>query len=760
MKKNIFFTILIVNFTVVWGQNTDLSKISGVVTDNNGEKLVNAVVNFQSVSDSLKSFPALCDIDGFYSIELPKDEYNYAISYMGRQFRDAKFRVNAVEDEVKIEPIALELKDIVLNEVVIKGNRPFVTYNGSNAVYNLAAHRGAAGGSVLDGLRFIPGMQVDGADGLSVFGFYKITVAVNGRVLKLADDQVKAYLSTFGTTDIEHVELIRNPGPEYGFQKGAVLNIVTKKKADEGVNAFLTASLIYRQKLSEQASGRLNFNKGKWRNFVAYNFSDMRRKETLNTSIGNDTTVVNPQRSHLLQFGSELQISPKHQAGMRLYGTKSNEKLENTPQLFVQMKRLGGGANLYHSISSKTLTWNVNADYAYRDSKRNYQNNDDVTNEWKDIFHYLRASTDVAYRLTSAVTLQMGSSWTMSDIDTRSENNLQGTDYGYQEKSTSAYATLRYRDQSLDAYGGVQGNFDDWNYQGFSIPTDKPNHLWSWQPYFYVAYNLSQNHRFTANFQTYYQRPNFRDLQPYTSSSSSVLKRKGNPNLKNSTRYNLSLNYTFKRAATLEINLSSENNPIVETIVPDNNYYISKINLENSKYLRILVGAPIPIISNENGLSWLATTYLAYHWQKDKGIVNNKPHKRHFNAYYVQHKQSIYLPNELAFEAQITYYSPLTAGLYIMKKQWWTDFVVSKRVDNWKFSLSTYDLFNTNVAEGHIEGLDIPIYYTKNWHCPKFTLTASLTLGNKKMKTSNRRNVDADSRLKQSADEGMTIGEK
>lgn len=761
MRIIILFTALIANFTLVLGQNPDFSKVSGVITDSKGERLVNAVVTFCLETDSLKQFPCICDIDGYFSIEVPKGAYQYAVSYMGQEFRNVDFRVEAHEDHVTIPPIVLDLKDFVLDEVVVKANRPFVTYQGNNAVYNLAAHRGAAGGSVLDGLRFIPGMQVDGEEGLSVFGFYKVSVAVNGRLLKLTDEQVKAYLSTFGTADIEHVELIRNPGPEYGFQSGAVLNVVTKKKADEGVNAFLSASLIYRQKLSEQATGRLNFNKGKWRNYVAYHFADNRRKETLDTSIGNDTTIVDPQRSHLLQFGSELQITPKQLAGMRIYGTKSNEKLENTPHLFVQMKRLGGGANLYHSVRSKALTWNVNADYAYRDSKRKYQREDDVTDEWKDVFHYLRASTDVIYQLTPVFTFQMGGSWTKSDIDTRSEDNLLGTTYEYEEKTTSAYVTLRYRDQSIDAYGGVQGNYDDWTHQGYSIPSDKATHLWAWQPYFSMAYNLSQNHRFTVNFQTYYQRPNFRDLQPYTSSSSSILKRKGNPDLKNSTRYNLSLNYTFLRAAMLEINLSSEKNPIVETIARDHsNYYISKINLDNSKYLRVLVGAPVPIMSKNNGFSWLATTYLAYHWQWDKGIVNEKPYKSHFNAYYVQHKQSVYLPNEWAFEAQVSYYSPLTAGLYLMEKQWWMDFVVSKRVDNWKFSITGYDIFNSNVAKGHVDGLDTPVYFTKNWHSPKITLNVSLTLGNSKLKTSNRRNVDADSRLKQSADEGMSIGEK
>ena len=152
MRKIILFTALIANFTLVLGQNPDFSKVSGLITDSKGERLVNAVVTFCLEKDSLKQFPCICDIDGYFSIEVPKGAYQYAVSYMGQEFRNVDFRVEAHEDHVTIPPIVLDLKDFVLDEVVVKANRPFVTYQGNNAVYNLAAHRGAAGGSVLDGL--------------------------------------------------------------------------------------------------------------------------------------------------------------------------------------------------------------------------------------------------------------------------------------------------------------------------------------------------------------------------------------------------------------------------------------------------------------------------------------------------------------------------------------------------------------------------------------------------------------------------------
>lgn len=760
MKKTFMLLALVVSGIAAWAQNADHSHVSGVVENSNGEKLVNAVVNFYSATDSLRHFPCVCDVEGYFNLEIPKGEYRYAISYMGQRFQNKDFRVNATAGSVRLRPIVVSVNETILDEVVVKANRPFVSYQGNNAVYHLAAHRGAAGGTVLDGLKFIPGMQVDGADGLSVFGFYKLTVAVNGRVLKLTDEEVKAYLATLGTADVEQIELIRNPGPEYGSLSGAVLNVVTKKKADEGINAFFSANLSYQRMLSEQANGRVNINEGKWRNFVAYNFTDRRRKEMLDTSIGCDTTVVNPQQSHLFQLGSELQIASGHFVGMRIYGTRSDEKLENTPNLLVDMDRLGAGANLYHSVSNKLLTWNVNADYAYRNSKKEYQREGVYTSGLKDVFHYLRASTDFWYKLAPAVTFQTGGGWTTSDIDTRPMEQNTGTAYKYTEKTLSAYLTLRYNDHSIDAYGGIQGNYDDWKYREHSVPDDKTRRLWVWQPYFSIGYNWAKNHRLSATFQTYYKRPDFRDLMPYISSSSTIVNRKGSTDMKNSTRYSLSLNYTFMRAAMLEVSLSSEKNPIVENIVLTGSaYHISKINLENSKYLRVVAGTPIPIITNERGLSWLATTYLAYHLQRDKGVVNNVPYSHNFNAYYVQHKQSIYLPSEWTFDAQVTYYSPLTAGLYLTEKQWWTDLTISKRVGDWKFALSGHDLFNTNIARGRVAGMDSPVYFTKNWCRPKITLGVNVALGNKKLKTSNRKNVDADSRLKQSADEGITIGE-
>lgn len=156
----------------------------------------------------------------------------------------------------------------------------------------------------------------------------------------------------------------------------------------------------------------------------------------------------------------------------------------------------------------------------------------------------------------------------------------------------------------------------------------------------------------------------------------------------------------------LEVSLSDEKNPIIEYLKPHKGgYTLAKTNLENSRYLRLVAGTPIPLIYRENGLQWFASIYLAHHLQQDRGVVNAADYNRLFNAYYVQHKQSLNLPAQWYFDAGITYYSPLFVGVYKTEKQWWVDFTLSKRMGSWKLSLTVCDLFNTNISRGEIVGI-------------------------------------------------------
>lgn len=734
-------------------------KVSGHLKDQAGESLTNAIVVFKNIRDTTQLYPAVCDIKGYFRQELPQGRYRFLVSYLGERYYPQNNAVTVSEKEVELPPIVIKLRSQQLDEVVVVSRCPFVSYKGSNAVYNPSANPAAVSETLLDGIKLLPGVQVNENDSLSIFGFYNLTVAVNGQILRLSNNEVHTYLASLGIANVESVELIRNPGPEYGTRVDAVLNIITKKKPNEGFNAFLSADISYQALLSVNSRVRLNYNKGNTRNYLAYQYFDNRRKETLTTSIGANTTSVNPYRRHGIQIGSEWQVSPRHLIGVRSYLTLSDERLEYNTSNRIDMDRKVGTVNLFHSSSGKRWSWNNYADYTFSLNRRDYFHNSAINGALEDRYHYFRIATDFLFRFTSTISTRFGGIRNDSRFDTMPQDSPDGKSNSYKESSTFAYLSLRYRKEAVDTYAGVQLNYDQRDNHWIGMEKSKADAFLNWQSYLSFSYDFSRKHRFSTMLQTYYKRPSFRDLMPYVSSSSGFLSREGNPDLKNSTRYNLSLSYTYLRAAMLEVSLSDEKNPIIEYLKPHKGgYTLAKTNLENSRYLRLVAGAPIPLIYRENGLQWFASIYLAYHLQQDRGIVNAADYNRLFNAYYVQHKQSLNLPAQWYFDAGITYYSPLFVGVYKTEKQWWVDFTLSKRMGSWKFSLTGYDLFNTNIARGEIVGMNTPISFSKNSHSPKLTFGVSYTFGNKELKSSIRKSVNGESRLNQSADESISVG--
>ena len=81
------------------------------------------------------------------------------------------------------------------------------------------------GGSVLDGLKLIPGLQIEGANKLKLYGISELAVYIDGRPQRMSQDEVIALLQGMSVSEIAQVELIREPGVEYSGVTTPILNI-------------------------------------------------------------------------------------------------------------------------------------------------------------------------------------------------------------------------------------------------------------------------------------------------------------------------------------------------------------------------------------------------------------------------------------------------------------------------------------------------------------------------------------------------------
>lgn len=757
MKKiNIAILASLITFLPLFSQENHI--VSGVVKDTNGELLINAVVSFCDKSDSTRVFPIVCDLNGYFRQILPGGKYHYFISYIGKKYHPAENEIEIHSNDLNLKEINIQLADQELGVVTVKANRPFVSYRGNTAVYNLSSIPAAVGGNLLDGIRHLPGIEVKDDDGLSVYGFYDLSVFVNHQELKLSKEEIKLYLSSMSVEDIESVELIRNPGPEYGQQVDAVLNIITKQKMNDGVNAFLSANVDYRKSISEQIQGRVNINKSITKNYLAYSFSQTRKHETLTTDTGVDSISILPRNMHQLQVGSDVNISSNHVVGLRSVLSFTDEHFENNSYSAIDLSRKSVNVNLYNNLLGTKWRWTTNLDFTGSNNSRDYLSFYTRTNRQDDQYDYIRIRTDYLYRFSSVFSSQIGLNLSRARYNIKSsEKNIH---IDYDESTVASYVSLHFRKDNIYANGGLQVNYDQREGRMNDVDLIFLPKILNWRPFFNTGVDISDKHRLSFALSTYNNKPAFRDMLPYVSTSSSFLHRIGNPELINSIRYNMALTYTFLRAAILEVSFSDEKNPIVEYITDrDEQLMLTKTNLDRSRYVRVLVGLPIPIVNIENGVRWIASTYFAYHHQQDKGIIQENAYSKDFTAYYIQHKHTLSLPLDWYMDTQVTYYSPLFLGVYKTEKQWWINFNISKRIDNWKFSLTGYDILNTNIAKGELYGQSQKMFFTKNWYSPKITFGVSLTIGNKSLKTyKNRRNTDNEKRINQNVDEGLSIG--
>lgn len=190
MKRQVMLLLsVMLSMLTAFAQEHVGGMVSGQVKSTSGEELINAIITFKNLQDSTK-YPTICDVQGRYHQELPYGEYSYIISYIGENYTPEKNRILVNKSNIEIPEISINLKEKEMSEVVVTAKRPFVSYNGSVARYNLSASPASIGGNILDGVKLIPGVQIQESGRLSIFGFYNLTVLL---IVRCSDYQMKRY---------------------------------------------------------------------------------------------------------------------------------------------------------------------------------------------------------------------------------------------------------------------------------------------------------------------------------------------------------------------------------------------------------------------------------------------------------------------------------------------------------------------------------------------------------------------------------------
>lgn len=142
------------------------------------------------------------------------------------------------------EPLYITDASNELGQVEVVAQKPLVKADIDKIEYNVQDDPDSKSNSVLEMLRKVPLVTVDGEDNIKVNGSSSFKVYVNGKPNNMMSNNPTEVLKSMPANSIKHIEVITNPGPKYDAEGvGGILNIVTVGSGLEGYTATFSGNV-------------------------------------------------------------------------------------------------------------------------------------------------------------------------------------------------------------------------------------------------------------------------------------------------------------------------------------------------------------------------------------------------------------------------------------------------------------------------------------------------------------------------------------
>lgn len=395
MKKTVVSIILALVSVSIFAKSTI---VVGSVKDSltfEGEP--SAVLQFYRNTDLEKPVAfTTTDLDGNFVQELViEGEYVAVYSNVGRRTVSVSF-VTVGEDSLRLADILVQDDVEMLEAGKVTALRPLVKMDVDKMTYKVEDDVDSKTSTVLEMLRKVPMVSVDGEDNITVNGSSSFQVLVDGKPNVMISSNPSEVFRSMPASSIKDIQVITNPGVKYDAEGvGGVLNITTNRSQTGGSLADLDG---YNATVGLNGSTRLENGYGYGlrtyvtgqNNKLTYsanlnlnrNISD--GMEMLNTQSmldpsGNPlSTTTNSSKSGSkslmgmasLDFGYEIDNLRLVSASAGLMLMNSGSQAEQLAQMVFGTNSISYGSLLDSDMKMKSITASV-------DYQRSFENNPD-----------------------------------------------------------------------------------------------------------------------------------------------------------------------------------------------------------------------------------------------------------------------------------------------------------------------------------------------------------------------------------------------
>ena len=225
----------------IWGNaQTGKITVSGLIHDA-GTKLALPYVNVMLYNDKDSMFivGTITDEKGYFSLTGLKNNTGYylSFSYSGYLSKMYPLLTGQLNNFLDIGVIDLKPDVKLMGDVTVTARKEVVADKMDKKTYSITANTSAAGGSLLEAMKNLPGVTTTQDGKIELRGSDKVMILVDGKQTALTGIGGQASLDNIPSSAIDRIEIINNPSSRYDANGNAgFINIIFKKEKKEGFN--------------------------------------------------------------------------------------------------------------------------------------------------------------------------------------------------------------------------------------------------------------------------------------------------------------------------------------------------------------------------------------------------------------------------------------------------------------------------------------------------------------------------------------------
>lgn len=224
------FLSILTSLLCVAGAYAQTSVVTGAVADSlTREGETAAVIQFFKTEDPAKPIAyTVTDEEGRFTQPITgKGRYRLLFSNMGRMRREVDFMLSG-QDTVDLGLILVQDDVQTLKAGSVTAQKTLVIMNIDKLTYKVEDDVDAKTSTVLEMLRKVPMVSVDGMDNITVNGSSNFQVYVDGKPNPMMSSAPSQIFKSMPASFVKKIEVVTNPGARYDAEGvGGVLNITT-----------------------------------------------------------------------------------------------------------------------------------------------------------------------------------------------------------------------------------------------------------------------------------------------------------------------------------------------------------------------------------------------------------------------------------------------------------------------------------------------------------------------------------------------------